>query len=78
MQLLLSLQKQYESSIIEADYQIKLLVNKTMSVAGHSNHKDDLDKWLEVKSENTEKLKEVLGYLPKPEKAKKEDKKDGK
>ena len=39
---------------------------------------NDLDKWLEVKSENTEKLKEVLGYLPKPEKAKKEDKKDGK
>ena len=74
MQLLLSLQKDYESKIIEADFQIKLFTTNPLAVAGHSNHAEVLDKWIKIKAENTEKLKEILTYLPKPDKPKKDGK----
>ena len=74
-QILLSLQRLYESKFLEADFQIKLFTTKALAVAGHSNHQDDLDKWIQIKSDNESKLRQVLVYMPKPEK---EVKKDGK
>ena len=80
-QLLLSLQRLYESKILEADHQIKLYGNAPLAINDHSNITSELDKWIDIKASNEGKLKQVLSYMPKPEensgKKSKEVKKDG-
>jgi|TARA_R100001530_G_C4283909_1_gene146316 hypothetical protein len=73
-QLLLSLQRLYESKILEADHQIKLYGNNPLAINDHSNITNELDKWIEIKSHNEGKLRQVLAFMPKE----KEVKKDGK
>jgi len=67
-----SLVKKYESKIIEADENIKLLLNNAGIIPNHTDNNKDIDKWLEVKSSNFGKLQHKASYLPK------EEKKDGK
>ncbi len=67
-----SLVKGYESKVLEADENIKLLLNNATIIPDHTDINNDIDKWLEVKSSNFGKLKHIAGYLPK------EEKKDGK
>jgi len=67
-----SLRKQYESKILEADENIKLLLKNPNIIPDHSNINKELDKWIEVKDTNFSKLQHILSYLPK------QDKKDGK
>jgi len=67
-----SLVKKYESKIIEADENIKLLLNNAGIIPNHTDINKDIDKWLEVKSSNFGKLQHIASYLPKKEK------KDGK
>jgi|TARA_R110002020_G_scaffold4511_1_gene19650 hypothetical protein len=66
-----SLKRQYESKVLEADENIKLLLNNPMVIANHSDINKEIDKWLEVKDSNYGKLQHLLSYLPK------EEKKDG-
>ena len=66
-----SLKRQYESKVLEADENIKLLLNNPMVIANHSDINKEIDKWLEVKDSNYGKLQYLLSYLPK------EEKKDG-
>ena len=73
-QILLSLQRLYESKILEADHQIKLYGNNPLAINDHSNITNELDKWIEIKSHNEGKLRQVLAFMPKE----KEVKKDGK
>ena len=73
-QILFSLQRLYESKVLEADFQIKLFTTKALAVGGHSNHQEDLDKWIKIKSDNESKLKQVLSYIPKSEEVKKDGK----
>ena len=73
-QLLLSLQRLYESKILEADHQIKLYGNNPLAINDHSNITNELDKWIGIKSLNEGKLRQVLAFMPKE----KEVKKDGK
>jgi hypothetical protein len=73
-QLLLSLQRLYESKILEADHQIKLYGNNPLAINDHSNITNELDKWIEIKAHNEGKLRQVLAFMPKE----KEVKKDGK
>ena len=67
-----SLVKGYESKVLEADENIKLLLNNAGIIPEHTDINKDIDKWLEVKSSNFGKLQHIAGYLPK------EEKKDGK
>jgi hypothetical protein len=67
-----SLVKSYESKVIEADENIKLLLNNAGIIPEHTDINKDIDKWLEVKSSNFGKLQHIASYLPK------EEKKDGK
>jgi len=67
-----SLVKKYESKIIEADENIKLLLNNAGIIPNHTDINKDIDRWLEVKSSNFGKLQHIASYLPK------EEKKDGK
>ena len=67
-----SLVKKYESKIIEADENMKLLLNNAGIIPNHTDINKDIDKWLEVKSSNFGKLQHIASYLPK------EEKKDGK
>ena len=76
-QLLLSLQKLYESKILEADHQIKHYSTNALAIADHSEFTKEIDKWIDIKSHYEGKLRQVLFYMPKPEK-KAEVKKDGK
>ena len=73
-QLLLSLQRLYESKILEADHQIKLYGNNPLAINDHSNITNELDKWIEIKAHNEGKLRQVIAFMPKE----KEVKKDGK
>ena len=66
-----SLKRQYESKVLEADENIKLLLNNPMVIANHSDINKEIDKWLEVKDSNYGKLQHLLSYL------RKEEKKDG-
>ena len=61
-----SLRKQYESKILEADENIKLLLKTTTILPDHTDINKELDKWIEVKSFNLSKLQHILSYLPKP------------
>ena len=76
-QLLLSLQRLYESKILEADHQIKHYSTNALAIADHSEFTKEIDKWIDIKSHYEGKLRQVLFYMPKPEK-KAEVKKDGK
>ena len=73
-QLLLSLQRLYESKILEADHQIKLYGNNPLAINDHSNITNELDKWIEIKSHNEGKLRQVLAFMPKEKEVKKEGK----
>ena len=66
-----SLKRQYESKVLEAYENIKLLLKNPMVIANHSDINKEIDKWLEVKDSNYGKLQHLLSYLPK------EEKKDG-
>ena len=61
-----SLRKQYESKILEADENIKLLLKTTTILPDHTDINKELDKWIEVKSSNLSKLQHILSYLSKP------------
>jgi len=67
-----SLVKGYESKVLEADENIKLLLNNAGIIPEHTDINKDIDKWLEIKSSNFGKLQHIASYLPK------EEKKDGK
>ena len=67
-----SLVKGYESKVLEADENIKLLLNNAGIIPDHTDINKDIDKWLEIKSSNFGKLQHIASYLPK------EEKKDGK
>ena len=62
-----SLIKKYESKVIEADENIKLLLNNAGIIPEHTDINKDIDKWLEVKSSNFGKLQHIASYLPKKE-----------
>ena len=63
-----SLVKSYESKVIEADENIKLLLNNAGIIPDHTDINKDIDKWLEIKSSNFGKLQHITNYLPKQEK----------
>ena len=63
-----SLIKKYESKVIEADENIKVLLNNPTIIPEHTDINKDLDKWLEIKSSNFSKLQHITNYLPKQEK----------
>ena len=67
-----SLVKGYESKVLEADENIKLLLNNAGIIPEHTDINKDIDKWLEIKSSSLGKLQHIASYLPK------EEKKDGK
>ena len=70
-----SLSKHYESKILEANENIKLLLNTTTFLPDHTDINKEINKWIEVKSSNFSKLQHILSYLPpKP----KTENKDGK
>ena len=70
-----SLSKHYESKILEANENIKLLLNTTSILPDYADINKELDKWIEIKSSNLSKLQHILSYLPpKP----KTENKDGK
>ena len=62
-----SLVKKYESKVIEADENIKLLLNTATIIPDHTDINKDIDKWLEVKSSSLGKLQHIASYLPKQE-----------
>ena len=74
-QLLLALQRQYESKILEADYQIKHYGSHNLAVNDHSNIVNEIDKWVDRKAYYEGKLKQIMSYMPKEDK---KEKKDGK
>jgi len=59
-----SLSKHYESKILEANENIKLLLNTTTILPDHTNINKELDKWIEIRTSNFGKLQHLLGYLP--------------
>ena len=59
-----SLSKYYESKILEANENIKLLLNTTALLPDHTDINKELDKWIEIKSSNLSKLQHILSYLP--------------
>jgi len=59
-----SLRKQYESKILEANENIKLLLNTTTILPDHTDINKEINKWIEVKSFNLSKLQHILSYLP--------------
>ena len=59
-----SLSKHYESKILEADENIKLLLNTTALLPDHTDINKEINKWIEVKSSNLSKLQHILSYLP--------------
>ena len=63
-----SLVKGYESKVLEADENIKLLLNNAGIIPEHTDINKDIDKWLEIKSSNFGKLQHIASYLPKEEK----------
>lgn len=62
-----SLVKGYESKVLEADENIKLLLNNAGIIPEHTDINKDIDKWLEIKSSNFGKLQHIASYLPKKE-----------
>ena len=74
-QLLLALQREYESKILEADYQIKHYASHNLAINDHSNILIEIDNWVDRKAFYEGKLKQIITYMPKEDK---KDKKDGK
>ena len=66
-----SLRKGYESKILEADENIKLLLNNPRIIPEHTDINKEIDSWLDAKEKNYSKLQHLLSYLPQ------EEKKDG-
>ena len=62
-----SLVNKYECKVIEADENIKLLLNNATIIPDHTDINKDIDKWLEVKSSSLGKLQHIASYLPKQE-----------
>ena len=60
-----SLRKDYESQILEADENIKLLLTNPVIIPDHTNINKEIDKQLEKKEKNYSKLQHLLSYLPK-------------
>jgi hypothetical protein len=60
-----SLRKDYESKILEADENIKLLLNNPVIIPEHTNINKEIDEQLEKKEKNYSKLQHLLSYLPK-------------
>ena len=50
-QLLSSLQKLYESKILEADHQIKHYSTNALAIADHSEFTKEIDKWIDIKDQ---------------------------
>ena len=73
-QILIALQKLYESKVLEADHQIKLYSNQSSAVNEHSDLAKELYKWITIKSDNEGKLRQVLTYIPKESNTKKDGK----
>ena len=74
-QLLLALQREYESKILEADYQIKHYASHNLAINDHSNILKEIDKWVDRKAFYEGKLKQIITYMHKEDK---KEKKDGK
>ena len=62
---ILSLLKKYESNILEADENIKLLLEKPNLIPEHTDINKDIDKWVSKKSDNLSKFNTLSVYLPK-------------
>ena len=62
-----SLVKKYESEVLEADENIKLLLNNATIIPDHTDINNDIDKWLDIKSSSLGKLQQIASYLPKQE-----------
>ena len=60
-----SLRKDYESKILEADENIKLLLTNPVIIPEHTNINKEIDDQLEKKEKNYSKLQHLLSYLPK-------------
>jgi hypothetical protein len=60
-----SLRKDYESNILEADENIKLLLTNPVIIPNHTNINKEIDEQLEKKEKNYSKLQHLLSYLPK-------------
>ena len=60
-----SLRKDYESKILEADENIKLLLTNPVIIPDHTNINKEIDEQLEKKEKNYSKLQHLLSYLPK-------------
>lgn len=60
-----SLRKDYESKILEADENIKLLLTNPVIIPEHTNINKEIDEQLEKKEKNYSKLQHLLSYLPK-------------
>ena len=60
-----SLRKDYESKILEADENIKLLLTNPVIIPNHTNINKEIDEQLEKKEKNYSKLQHLLSYLPK-------------
>ena len=60
-----SLRKDYESKILEADENIKILLNNPVIIPDHTNINKSIDEWIEVKEKNYSKLQHIISYLPK-------------
>ena len=64
-----SLRKDYESKILEADENIKLLLNSPRIIPEHTDINKEIDNWIEVKEKNYSKLQHILSYLPQEKKS---------
>jgi hypothetical protein len=64
-----SLRKGYESKILEADENIKLLLNNPRIIPEHTDINKEIDSWIEVKEKNYSKLQHLLSYLPQEKKS---------
>ena len=60
-----SLRKDYESKILEADENIKLLLTNPVIIPDNTNINKEIDEQLEKKEKNYSKLQHLLSYLPK-------------
>ncbi len=60
-----SLRKDYESKILEADENIKLLLTNPVIIPDHTNINKEIDEQIEKKEKNYSKLQHLLSYLPK-------------
>ena len=60
-----SLVKKYESKVIEAEENIKTLLNNPTIIPEHKDSNKEIDEWLEVKSSNLGKIQHITGYVQK-------------